>query len=191
MISTHKNRSYTTQRTKVGDRFRVDYVLRCGECDAVETIHMDPQCRPDLIVKKFNLKGWKADERNPARNLCPLCQGAKPQETPVETPMPREDVMADMPKGPTHEQRKRIAQHLRGVFDEQRGRYLESHNDQTVGQELQVPWAWVRECRDLLGFEIKIDPEVEALRNEFEAMAEMLIALEAKLKALEARRLAS
>jgi len=186
MISTHKDRTYGTKRVQVGDRWRTDFLLHCSGCGAEDTIHMDPNCKPDLIVQKFERMGWKVDERNPARNLCPLCQ---PRTNPK--PKPKEDVMADLPKGPTHEQRKRIAQQLRGVFDEARGCYLDAHTDQSVAQELQMPWAWVRECRDLLGYEIKIDPEIEALRSEFATLADMLVAAEAKLAALEKRRLAS
>lgn len=187
MISTHKDRTYGTKRIKVGDRYRTDFVLHCSRCSSEETIHMDPNCKPDLIVQKFNRLGWKVDERNAAKNICPLCQ--IPKQVPM--PKPEENVMADLPKGPTHEQRKRIAQSLRGLFDEQRGCYLDGHTDQTVAQDLQMPWAWIRECRDLLGYEIKIDPEIEALRSEFATLADMLVAAEAKLAALEKKRLAS
>jgi len=184
MISTHKDRTYGTKRVQIGDRWRTDFLLHCSGCGGEDTIHMDPNCKPDLIVQKFERMGWKVDERNPTRNLCPICSNPKAKP-------PKEDVMAELPKGPSHEQRKRIAAHLRGIFDEARGCYFDGHTDQTVGQELQMPWAWVRECREVLGFDIKIDPEIEALRSEFATLADMLVAAEAKLAALEKKRLAS
>jgi len=187
MISTHENRSYSVKRVPAGDKFRSDFVLTCAGCGTEGQIHMDPQCAPDIIVKKFQQIGWLANERNPKGCYCPECLKRPAKKAAAEPARP----MAELPKGPTHEQRKRIAEHLRGIFDDERGCYTSGETDQSVGQALSVPWAWIRECRELLGFEIRTDAEIEAFRAELAAMADMIIALEQKLNASIAKRIAA
>lgn len=146
---------------------------------------MDPTCPPAIVIKKFTTKGWLANERNARGCYCPTCLTKPAKEKPVET------AKAELPRGPTHDQLKRIAEHLRGVFNTDDGYYLENLSDQKVGDQLGVPWGWVRQVRELLGFEIRTDPELMSLRDDLAALADMILALEKKLNAVEKARLKS
>lgn len=198
MNAVHQNRPWQLRRVQIGDGFRTGFVLTCSNCGAEATIHADPNCAPHIIVSKFVKLGWAANERNAAGCYCPACiKGAKPKaKTTIEPETAARSASipsptAELPKGPTHEQRKRIAEQLRGCFDEDRGCYLDGETDQRIGERLGMPWSWVREVRDLLGFEIRIDPEIEALRAEVAALADMVVALDRKLDALLAKRIGS
>ena len=182
MTSPHEGRSYTRKSELIEGKYRTDFALRCAGCGREETIHMDPTCPPALVIRKFVRKGWAANERNSAGCYCPAClKGEKPK-------MVTTVVQAELPKGPTHDQLKRIAGHLREVFEPEAGHYLDSQNDHTVGDVLGVPWGWVRQVRELLGFEIRVDPEIKALRDDLAALSEMTIALARKIDGIEKRR---
>lgn len=202
MNAVHQNRPYALVRNKVGDGYRTDFVLTCAGCSATAAVHADPQSPPNIIVQKFERLGWYANERNASGCFCPKCLKGKPKAAAtvdpaaptgatIAEPHERRPVAAELPKGPTHEQRKRIAAHLRGCFDDERGCYLDGETDQRIGERFGVPWGWIREVRDLLGFEIRTDQEIEALRAEIEALADMALALDRKLTALQAKRIAS
>ena len=96
---------------------------------------------------------------------------------------------ADMPRGPNIAQLKRIADHLRGSFHAEGGHYIDSNTDHTVADELNVPWAWVRAAREVMGYVIRVDPEVKALRAELAAVAEMVANLHTQLEKIERKRL--
>jgi len=181
MISTHSGRSYSTRSHQIDGKYRVDFVMRCAGCGHEGSIHMDPNCAPALIVKKFVRLGWAANERNEKGCYCPACMKSEKPQMPVQ---------AEMPKGPTLDQMKRIAEHVRGAFEPDAGHYLDGATDHTVGDKLGLPWGWVRQVREMLGYEIKIDPEVKAIRDELAALADMCIALERRLNALERKRAA-
>jgi len=185
MISTHEGRSYSTRPTMIDGKRRVDFVLTCAGCGADAAIHMDPQCAPDIIVRKFTRLGWLANDRNAKGCYCPTCLGKKAKEKPE---MPTTG--AELPRGPTHDQLKRIAAQLREVFNSEHGYYFDSLSDHKVADKLSVPWSWVRQVRELLGYEIKIDPEIKGLRDELAALADMVMTLETKLNRLEKERVA-
>lgn len=190
MNAVHQNRPYAVVRNKVGDGYRSDFVLTCAGCGAEAAVHGDPQSSPSIIIQKFERLGWYANERNARGCFCPKCLKAKPKTTATVDPA-APNATAELPRGPTHEQRKKIAEHLRGCFDENIGCYLDGETDQRIGERFGVPWGWIREVRDLLGFEIRTDAEIEALRAEIEALADMALALDKKLTALQAKRIAS
>lgn len=180
MTSPHEGRSYARRSELIEGRYRTDFVLRCAGCGLEETIHMDPTCPPALVIRKFVRKGWAANERNASGCYCPAClKGEKPKMS----------TKAELPAGPTHDQLKRIAAHLRGVFEPEAGHYLDGQTDHSAADALGVPWGWVRQVRELLGFEIRVDPEIKALRDDLAALSEMAIALARKLDAVEKRRL--
>jgi hypothetical protein len=181
MISTHQGRSYTTRAEMIDGKRRVGFVLTCAGCGRQAMVHMDPNASPDFIIRKFVRQGWAANERNEKGCFCPNCLNAE---------KPRMPVQAEMPKGPTHDQLKRIAETLRGCFAPEDGHYLAGATDQRVADELGMPWGWVKQCRELLGFVIKVDPEIKAIRDEMDALADMILVLGKKLDALERRRAA-
>jgi hypothetical protein len=188
MTSPHENRSYRKKSTVIEGRYRTDFALTCATCGTVDTIHMDPVTPPDVVLSKFTRRGWATDIRNPSACVCPSCLTGKPKTMPPETKSAEPETKAEMPKGPTVQQLKRIAEHLRGCFHAENGHYLDGQTDHTVADALGVPWGWVRAARDLLGFTIKFDPEVKSIRDEIAALAEMILALQSKLDAIERRR---
>lgn len=187
MISTHRGRSYEPRSVTVDGKRRTDFVMRCATpgCVAEGAIHSDPNCPPSLVVQKFQRLGWLANERNAAGCFCPTCASPKPKRKPDVTVTKTEP-----PKGPTHEQLKQIRDELRECFDPDAGHYLDGGTDERLGIKLSVPWAWVKQARDLFDFVIKVDPEVKALQDELGALTAMLGALDGKIAALVKKRAA-
>lgn len=187
MISTHRGRSYSTRPTMIDGKRHTDFVMRCATpgCAAEHAIHSDPNCPPSLVVQKFQRAGWLCNERNASGCYCPACAAPKPKVKPVMTVVKNE-----APRAPTHEQLKQIRDELRGCFDPEAGHYLDGCTDERLGARLGMPWAWVKQARDLFDFVIKIDPEVKALQDELGALQQMVGALDGKIAALAKKRAA-
>jgi hypothetical protein len=195
MNAPHQGQPYGFKRMTVEGKRRTDFEMVCATCGFMEPLHMDPYTPPEIIVKKFREKGWTVSGKRNGAAVCWWCangkergvkRDAKEQDPVSSSPA---DTKAEMPAGPTIAQLKRIADHVRGCFDAQGGHYIDNSTDHTIADALNVPWSWVRSAREVMGFVIKVDPEVKALRAELAALAEMITNLANRLEQIERKRL--
>lgn len=84
---------------------------------------------------------------------------AKPQPAPAVT-LPREATTAE---------RMKIRALLDANFDDATGAYLVGYSDQQIADEVKVPRAIVSRIREVGYGPIKVNPEIEALREAFHA----------------------
>lgn len=98
--------------------------------------------------------------------------------------------MTDGPRKPTPEQLLRIRQELDGHYDESRRCYLERQTDKTLAERCGVPWAWVRDLREVAYGPLEADSELVEIREEMrrldDAYGELGNRLETALKRLQA-----
>ena len=74
---------------------------------------------------------------------------------------------------------------LRAVFDEKAGIYLDGMSDKKIGEQLDIPWASVAQFRESIGYKLKGNPELLALKGDIAVMREMLAECERRLTKLE------
>lgn len=96
--------------------------------------------------------------------------------------------ITDKPRGPTPEQKMKIREFLDGNYDEKLKGYLDEHTDETAAMVLGVPLAWVRDLREFAYGPIECDPEIVDLRRDMDKAMREMIALNDRLKKLEAKR---
>lgn len=121
----------------------------------------------------------------------------KPEVTPktfIPVPSP-----PTLPRALTSDEKHRIRNLLDTNFDDAKGRYLSDYTDQKIGDEVNVPWVFVQQIRDLAYGPLKEDQRVTALRVELTqvreklsqlndesiVLGEILTSIEAKLTAIE------
>lgn len=101
----------------------------------------------------------------------------------------KEKKMTQEPKtGPTPEHKLKIRAFLDGNYDERRKGYLEGYTDKRAGDELGVPWAWVRDLREVAYGPIECDPDLEEVRKEIDTMRAAIAKMEGRLSRMEAAR---
>ncbi|WP_298699222.1 hypothetical protein [uncultured Brevundimonas sp.] len=146
----------------------------------------------EMVERAFRRQGWARVK--PAGGVCPECQrrkAAKP-ETIKEPPM-----AAEPPRQPTPDDKRRIREELFAHYLEDQGCWSGAHSDRSVAEALNVPFAWVSQMRDALGFGPDVseaatawNAEIQALRAELTATADRLLSEAAKTMDALAERLA-
>lgn len=193
----HKGRGYQLVRENDGDgRFRTDFKIDCV-CGASERIHANPQMNPDGVAVIFRRKGWHVHDNNPAHNKCPDCVNLRgrrraPQEAPRMKQQPAAPSQSPVirsieARAATPAESRRIFAALDEVFLEDEGRYRTGHSDRTVGEKLDIPWATVEQLREASGLKINGDPELLALKTDFEAVQSMVAEIGKRLMAFESK----
>lgn len=86
---------------------------------------------------------------------------------------------------PTGPEMRRIFGLLEEKFDDKVGTYNPGWSDKRVGDELDLPWAMIRDVREMAGMKMRVDPEIAALKNDLTAAAELVAGLLTRLHALE------
>lgn len=137
------------------------------------------------VASAFRRLGWT--NVRPDRATCPACSTPGPKSA-----APKEMLMvAEPPRQPTIEDKRRIRDALFAHYQEEKACYAKAHSDKSVASALNVPSAWVAAAREALGFgpdenETKnaFNTEVLAIRKD---LAEAQDAILAKFDVLEKR----
>ncbi len=78
------------------------------------------------------------------------------------------------PRPLTPHEKTRVRQQLDSCFDEQAGFYLDGQSDQTIGIALDIPWACIRDYRELAYGPLKGNQEIADLRTEIDKLSSAL-----------------
>ena len=89
---------------------------------------------------------------------------------PMQTPQAK-------PRPLSPDEKTRVRQKLDGCFDELRGVYLDGQSDQKIGESLGIPWASVREYREIAFGPLKGNEETAALKGDIDKLAADLAAV--------------
>lgn len=173
-------------------RYRV-VSCRCGAEGRVRDT--SPRLLPaSPLIAAFRRIGWT--NVRPDRGVCPACSAPKPKPALEKPAM----IAVEAPRQPTPDDKRRIREELFATYNEDKGCYSKSHSDRSVASGLNVPFAWVSQMRDALGFgpdqnEAKsaFDAEVGAIRQQLKAFQEEVLAavanrsdeMEKRLNAIE------
>ncbi|MFC5370916.1 hypothetical protein ACFPIF_00015 [Brevundimonas faecalis] len=135
------------------------------------------------VADAFRRLGWTSVK--PDRGVCPVCSAPKPKPAPA----PKEIVMAvEPPRQPTTADRRRIRDALLDHYDEDGGFYRGEQSDRTLGETLNVPFAWVSSMRDAMGLGADKSEASQAYTAEVMAMKEELRRLQDEFLAAFAKR---
>ena len=101
----------------------------------------------------------------------------RPSDVVVALPAPNKDTH----RNPSPSDKTRIRQYLDGHFDDSNGCYLDGASDQSGGQELGVPWAWVQDLREVAYGPLRENPVLTSLRHDVTTVAADIAALSKKI----------
>ena len=91
------------------------------------------------------------------------------------TVVPIKEALA--PRALTPDEKTKARGKLEGCFDEQRGVYLDGMSDQKIGEQLGLPWASVRDYREVAFGPLKGNEETAALKADIDKLSADLAAL--------------
>lgn len=206
----HERFGRTVMETEAGTSifFRLP---ACTECHAEERIRVVRNLPPEAFAGVMRKRGWRVGKTD---LVCPACVAKPPVPKPIPTPpvlqevpkMPIPNPVSAPPAAPTvaaappppasPADRKKVREALYEHYDEDKARYRQSWSDKALGAKLQVPWAWVAEIREALGFgpdqceaaDLRA-AELAAVRSELADLADDFVrrsaALEARIRKLE------
>lgn len=149
--------------------------VTCTGCDAVERRWLPGRFNEHDAVAFFTRLGWQLG-RAPK---CPECHEAAKatplKKEPLMTVVPMKETPKPRPLSP--DEKTRVRQKLDGCFDELRGVYLDGQSDQKIGESLGIPWASVREYREIAFGPLKGNEETAALKGDIDKLAADLAAV--------------
>lgn len=161
-------------------------IFTCTDCgDTLRTKINYGSMNPEAIAKRVRAAGWECHSHKASATRCPTCQtrrahnarGDTPnKDTPVTTP---KATLALVDREPTPDQRLKIRQKLDALFDDAAGSYLDGASDQKIGEDLNLPWAWVQKIREAAYGPIRVDPEVAKLKSDVAALQRAISAASA------------
>lgn len=173
--------------------YRRFQLAECGSCGFIGRVH-DATAKgmpPDLAKRKFQQLGWSIGQRA-SQDECPRCVEGRSKSNPKTE---QEPAMAEAPRQPSLDDRRRIRETLFAHYDEDAGRYSKAHSDRSVAAALKVPFAWVSQVREALGFGPDRNEagdqwhgEIKAIRDAIKlAQDEVLADAAARFDALDKR----
>lgn len=189
-VGNHAGRTYRLVPEQGEDgRRRTAIEYACGRegCTTTERIHAPLNINPEGVYQIFRRKGWHISDRNAGHCVCPACiaagnRGTPPRKgtlsmsklaTPAADKIQQAHIKLDA-RDATPAEALRIFAALDEFFDEGKGRYHDGHSDKTLGDKLDIPWATIAKLRDASGLKIKTDPELVALRRDYDDLQAML-----------------
>lgn len=134
------------------------------------------------LAEAFRRAGWT--NVKPNRGTCPSCSAPKPKPIPQEKPV----MAVEPPRQPNTEDKRRIREALFAHYLEDKGCYAKAHSDRSVGQSLNVPFAWVSATREALGFGPDVNEAASAFNSEVGAIRQSLTDLQDEVLKLVANR---
>ena len=190
MFNTHIGQVYTMGTDIIDGNCKTFARLDCGSasCDYSEKINMRPDMPTHIVLRKFEQHGWSVHERLKRRCICPKCRRIEKERKDMK-PQPSLAVAitadAPPPRNLTPLETVSVIDKLRAVFDEKAGIYLDGMSDKKIGEQLDIPWASVAQFRESIGYKLKGNPELLALKGDIAVMREMLAECERRLTKLE------
>jgi hypothetical protein len=136
----------------------------------------------DVLLRWFRNARWELEAGCPPK--CPEHARHRPAPPPVpEIKMKGVDTMAAKPstptvREPTMKEMRLISVKLDGVFDADKGMFLDGYSDAKVASELDLPLALVVRVREEAFGKLMLDPDLLALRDEFNALQTMMADME-------------
>lgn len=148
---------------------------------------------PEAIARIVERKGWIFDKRG--KHKCPSCQDADEERRKalasvevkereeMSTGVKISDIVSDPTlRKPTVSDRRKMREALDANYDDHHKRYVGNKTDQSIGQELGVPWAWVRDYREEnYGPLAQGNVEMERLKSEIGQVRKRLEEIENKV----------
>lgn len=125
---------------------------------------------PDGLSRRALCRGWSKHNDG---YRCPEHSKGKRMATKADEPALR---------APTKEQRRLILREIDENYSAKS--YVPGTTDKSIGEKLNVPWAWVRDLREENFGPAGLDPEIQGAINRIEE-------LQARLSKLEADSLAA
>lgn len=192
-----------------GSSHRETFLIRCAKCGRMA--HADGSRQNGasqvFLAKRFRAMGWTVGPRA-SGDLCPEHTGPRPhnsqplsqaqrraawcsiegvarkkEDQPVNTkPTLVVAPVAQTPRAPTREDRRKIVEELETFYDVDGQRYRAAHSDATMAAHLDMPRAWITEERERM-----YGPDVNEAADARDAEIKTLIA---QAKALEERGMA-
>lgn len=129
----------------------------------------------EMIEKGLRRQGWT--RLSPGGGVCPTCQAAakpKPIKEPAMTAV-------EAPRTPTPDDKRRIREELFAHYLEDKGCWSGAHSDRSVAATLKVPFAWVSQMRDALGFGPDVNESGTAWRTEIDALKADILAAQDRI----------
>lgn len=162
-------------RTQDGRRQTCARII-CASCEAVGRQWVTQNHSSQHSGKFFSRLGWELGNK-PA---CPACVEAKAKSKKERT-MTVVQLSGDAkPRALSPDEKTKVRNLLDACFDEGRGIYLDGQSDQAIAQKLNLPWASVRDYRDIAYGPLKGNEETAGIRADLEKLAADLAALMSK-----------
>ncbi len=143
----------------------------CARCTETIDLKISGAPDPEWMAKLVGAKGWKARPFGLSSVRCPDClnrksKGESPKETSPMGTTATKPPAAAVPRPATLAEKQKIRAMLDANFDDAAGCYLDGYSDQRIGKELNIPWSLVTTLRETAYGPIRVDPEVQAIKDE-------------------------
>lgn len=195
--------AYDTASRAVPGGYAMFAVGRCQRCPAEREFRLPKGSNnPEAVQKLFRALGWQFDAWNRGRTRCFACVKAAADRARGESP--KEETMVKLlradPQGGapsplalppdktalTVGDRARVRALLDGVFDADKGFYIEAYSDAKVAAELGLPEKLVRDYRDGAFGPLKAVPELDEVRAEIATLRQRADAAVTEATAIDA-----
>lgn len=172
------------ERHEGGFRHFATATCACGHVGRVPYASRSP-LPPQVITKKLKELGWTVGA-NASRDRCPNCSKPAPRIPTPKTEVIAMATQADPPKKPTAAERSRIIEEIEARWNRARSCYAQAWTDQSVAATLNVPRAWVSECRVFaFGEEDRNEQQEQLVTEVAELMTMLATAQSGLMKAME------
>lgn len=167
--STRNDRLSQEEGQQINDSARRVQFFCCTEpgCkerfESVITHNRKPE---QYLAKIATNQGWHINLKK-RQAVCPK-HGREPVKSASLTP----------PRTPTPADRRRIFKAIEDAYDTAHSCYCDPITDQSIADELKVPWAWVSEQREMNFGPAGPAPEIVAARKEAENLRGQVSAVE-------------
>lgn len=185
----------TTSKAVPGGHHVQVAVATCGRCPAEKSFRLPRGSNnPEAVQKLFRAEGWRLDAWVPGDVRCPAClaaaaekrRGEKPEkpksngEKIVTLQIVKDAPAGDVPPGGlppdkttlTAADRARLRTLLDGLFDADKGYYIEAYSDAKVAAETDLPEKLVRDYREVAFGPLTAVPELEPLVVDLRGLEE-------------------
>lgn len=159
--------------------------LTCRICGTIGQWAFADKPSPQHASKHFCRLGWQINERK-RQAVCPACirvvktnvAAIAPGLVAPLTLKTETDTMTSTttstPRELTINQKAAVRLLLDKHFDDAAGQYLDGYTDQKIGAEASVPWASVKQLRELAYGPLREPAELEKLRADVKAFPDLV-----------------